>query len=401
MVVKADELKKELDGMVAKEEEKSQKAAESIMSPEEKQKLEADKKEAEAKRIEAEAQAKKDAELLVKKDEEIKDEAEKKRKAELLEKQQKEEEAKLSTDDRIKKVKDESQKRIDEISNRLKQVEDKSSKEAQTLRQELELERKSKAELEKKIAAPVKEDVVALVKKEEKERQTKYLQEDNSKPREERREMNKDELDDWMLEDQTEAVAWIQRRELRRAIETHQNISAKQLESKTKNLMEKQIQSFSRVLIKHPELDVKARKEALKAEGKSETEIETALRQENAKYRLSMDIAEQHPEWRTAEDAPELLIAELEKQLAKQPASEKNEEVEALKKQIEELSSKVEELTNPPEEGISSNRRRESNNPEQKVDGEDLIAETMRAYKAPQTAIDAAIKQYREKKLKK
>ncbi len=393
--IKVEEAKKELEGIVAKATSEEQEAKEAKMTAEEKAQAEKTKQEAEAKRVEAETQAKKDAELLLKKDEEITDEKEKQRKVELVEKQKKDEEAKLSSDDRIKRIKEESQKRIDEISNRLKQVEDKSSKEAETLRKELELERKSKAELEKKIAPAKQDDIAAIVKKEEGERCAKYLQEDVSKPREERREMPKEELDDWFLEDQAEATAWVQRRELRRAIEKHQNLNAKQVEVKTKVLMEKQIGSFQRLLIKHPELDVKARKDALKAEGKSVMEIEDILSKENPKYKLSMEIADRHPEWKTEENAPELLAAEIEKELGKQPDKKGDEEISTLKKQIEDLTAKVEELTNPPEEGIGSNLIRKREVEQQASEGEKILIETMRDAKAPQSAIDEAVKDYR------
>jgi hypothetical protein len=402
--VKVEEAKKELEGILNKGKTEIQKAKEAQMSETEKKSLEAkqaeDKKKAEEARIVAEAQAKKDAELLAKKDEEITDEADKKRKIELLEKQRKDEEDKLSGEEKVKRIQEATQKRIDEISNKLKEVEDKSSKEAQTLRQELEIVRKEKTALEEKISKPPKDDVVSLVEKEEKEKYAKYLQEDTSKPREERREMSKDELDDWMLEDQVEAVSWINRREIRRAQEKYQNLSAKQLESKTKTLFEKQIQSFSRVLIKHPELDIKKRKDELKALGKSEAEIEDTLRSENPKYKLSLEIAEKHPEWRTAENAPELLIAEMEKQLGKQSDSgegEKDKEIDDLKKTVENLTAKIDAIENPADVGIVSTVAREKARNNKLSEQEKILVQTMKDLKAPQDKIDAALKKFREK----
>ncbi len=401
--LKVDEAKKELEGILGKEKSTLEKSKEAQMSNEEKVKLEADKKIAEAKRIEAEAKAAKDAELLIKKDEEITDEADKKRKTELLEKQRKDEEAKLSTEDKITRIQEASQKRIDEVVNQLKQVEDKTSKDAQLLRQELETLRQEKIALEKKISAPPKDDVVSLVRKEEKERRDKYLQDDKSLPREDRREMTKDELDDWILEDQAEAIDWINRRGLRRAQEEYQNLTTKQLEGKTKTLIEKQIQSFSKILIKHPELDVAKRKNELKALGKSEQEIEDTLRSENLKYKLSMEIAEKHPEWRTAEDAPELLINEMEKQLGKQASSgddEKDKENKELKETVDALTARLEALENPADEGITSTVARDRARKIQMSEQEKILVQTMRDLKAPQDKIDAALKKFRDKQQK-
>jgi hypothetical protein len=402
--LKVEDAKKDLNGILEKEKSAIQKSKEMSMSDEERKSLEAkqaeDKKKAEEARIAAETQAKKDAELLAKKDEEITDAADKKRKTELLEKQRKDEDVKLSAEEKIKRIKDESQKRIDEVVNRLKEIEDKSSKDAQLLRQELETLRKEKTILEEKISKPPKDEIISLVEKEEKERQVKYLQEDTSKPREERREMSKDELDDWMLEDQVEAIAWINRREIRRAQEKYQNLATKQLESKTKNLLEKQIQSFSRVLIKHPELDIKKRKDELKGQGKSEAEIEDILQQENPKYKLSLEIASEHPEWRTAENAPELLATEIEKRLGKSSSSgtdEKEKEIDELKKTVEALTVKIAAIENPPDEGITSTVARERAKKERITEGEKILIQTMRDAKAPQSAIDSAVKKYRAK----
>lgn len=402
--LKVEDAKKELEGILGKEKTDAQKAKEAQMSEGERKSLEAkqaeDKKKAEEARVQAEAQARKDAELLAKKDDEITEDADKKRKSELLEKQRREEDAKLSSEEKIKRIKEESQKRIDEVINKLKEIEDKSSKEAKLLKQELETLRQEKIDLEKKISTPPKDNIIALVDKEEKEKQSKYLQEDASKPREERREMSKDELDDWMLEDQVEAIAWINRREIRRAQEKYHNLATKQLENKTKTLLEKQIQSFSRVIIKHPELDIKKRKDELKAQGKSESEIEDTLLKENPKYKLSLEIASEHPEWRTAENAPELLAAEMEKRLEKSSVSgegEKDKEIDELKKTVETLTAKIDAIENPPDEGITSTIAREKARKVQATEGEKILIQTMKDAKAPQDKIDAAVRKYRER----
>ena len=54
------------------------------------------------------------------------------------------------------------------------------------------------------------------LKKTETDRINKYLEEDKDKPREERREMSKEELDNWYLEDMPEAQDWVSNRAIRR-----------------------------------------------------------------------------------------------------------------------------------------------------------------------------------------
>ena len=402
--LKVEEAKKELEGIVGKEKDSAQRAKESLLSKEERESLEAqkqeEKKKAEEERVKAETQAKKDAEILTKKDEELSDD-DKKRKSELLEIKRKEENSKLSGEEKIKKIQEASQKRIDELVNQLKQSEDKTSKETQLLRLELDNLRKEKVDLEAKISKP-KEDIESIVLKEEKEKWSKYLQEDSSKPREERREMTKDELDDWILEDQAEAIAWINRRELRRERERLKNLNSKWSELFNKDLFGKQLQSYNRVLVKHPELDTKKRRDELTAQGKTEGEIEEILIKENPKYALTLKIADEHPDWKTREDAPELVIQELEKTLAKdnQSADEKDKQIEDLRKQINDLNAKIDSIVNPPDVGINSTVPRNKPKEGGFSDSEKDIIRIMRDQKVPQASIDAAIKRYRERHTK-
>lgn len=391
--LKKEEAKKELEGILEKEKSTVQKSAEEALPEAERKALEAkkaeDKKKAEEARIAAEAQAKADAELLVKKDEEIKDEAEKKRKAELLEKQRKDEEGKLSSEEKIKRIKEETQKRIDELSNSLKEIKDKSSKEAEKLRSEIKTLREEKTEKS--------EDIATLVEKEETEKNAKYLEEDKSLAREKRREMDDSELDEWLLEDQKNAIAWIQRRELRREIDKRQNFINKQREGVSRKLYEKQAQSYVQVVKKHPELDVRNRKADLKAEGKSDDEIESILRAENKKYATIMQIAEENPDWKFEEDAPEKAMVEMEKRLEKVSDTEDKSEIEKLREKMETLEAEIARLTST-DEGVTSTLPRKTDTEKAMTEAEKAIVETMKASKASQAMIDSALKKFREKK---
>jgi O6-methylguanine-DNA--protein-cysteine methyltransferase len=242
-------------------------------------------------------------------------------------------------------------------------------------------------------------DLVSLVEREESEKHKKYLEEDQSKPREKRREMSKDELNDWMLEDQAEAVAWINRREIRREIDKRQNLAFKQRDGATKKLLEGQFQSLTRVYAKHPELDIRKRKEELKNQGKSEDEIENIIRGENKKYSLIIDIAEENPDWKFNPKAPELVAEEMEKRLKGSTDSEEKTQVEKLQEQVEALSAEIARITSG-DEGITSTIASERKSKDVTTEAENALIETMRKAKASQAMIDSAVKKFREKNKK-
>lgn len=208
--------------------------------------------------------------------------------------------------------------------------------------------------------------------------------------------MPKEELDEWYLEDPTSAVAWINKRELRRAVDMNKDYQDKEMETKTKNLFEKQLQSFSRVAIKHPELDIKKRKGELKAQGKTEDEITDAIRQENKKYDILLKISEEHPEWKFRENGPELVMAEMEKRLADSEKQPDKTEVEELREKIENLSAELAKITSS-DIGVNSTLQINRSKRDQITQGEQSIIDIMRENKFPQKAIDEAVKKYREK----
>lgn len=387
--LKKEEVEKELQGILESAKADVQKSKEANMSTQEKEALEQDKKEAEKIRIQAEEQAKKDAELIIKKDEEITNEQDKKRKFEILEEQRKKEDSKLSAEDKIKRIEEKTQKRIDELVNKLKEVTDKTSKEAQLMKQEVETLRKEKQ-------GEQKEDILSIVEKEEAEKNKKYFEEDKTLSREKRREISDDEIDEWLLEDQKTAIAWIQRREFRREIDKRQNLAGKQKESLSKKLFVEQSNSYAKVLIKHPELNIQKRKDELKNQGKSDDEIEDILRSENKKYETIHKIAEENPIWKYAHNAPELAMEEMEKRLG----DNKNEEksiIEKLQEQVEALSAEIQKMTLT-DIGINSNIPKDKNINTKLSSTEELIANTMRDKGATQMMIDTAIKKHREKK---
>lgn len=345
--LKKEEAKKDLQNMLSKSKAGVEKEKEALMTPEERKTADEAKVEVEKKRIETEAKAKKDAELLATKDEDITDEADKKRKVELLDKQKKDEEANLSADEKVKRIQEKTQKRIDEISTQLKAVENKHSTEADEFRRQLKIAQDEKTTLEKKLLVPEAEDEIeSLVDEEEGKRIDKYLEEDKDKPREKRREMPQEELDDWLVEELGKAQAWLSKREVRRDKERDKDRFSKGQEKYVKNLMGKQGESTKRAWTKHPELDVNKREKELKDEGKNPQEIHKILCEERPKHKIVCDLLAENPQrYMSAENGPELLTEDMEKRIAAPPATDdKQKQIDDLIKQVEDLAAIVQQL---------------------------------------------------------
>lgn len=391
-----EEAKKDLQKMVGKSRAEIEKQKEAQMSAEEKKKADEAKVQAEQKRKEAEAQVAKDKEILAKKDEELSDE-DKKRKSKLLDKQRKDEEAKLSSAEKIKRVKEETQKRIDEISNELKQVKDAGSKETETLQRELATLREEKVALEKKLSiSPAEDETESILDEEERKRITKYLEEDKDKPREKRREMSQEELDDWLVEELGKAQVWLTRREFRREKEREKDRFSKRQEKYVKTLLNKQSESAKRAWVKHPELDVSKREAELKAEGKNPQEIHNILCKENEKHKVCCELLAKNPQrYMPVENGPELLVADMEEQLGKPaPTDEKQTQIDDLTKKVEDLTATIQQLQTS-DEGINSTILRRP--PEGELtEKEKLFVKTAKEMKLPQEKIDARLKQMRQ-----
>lgn len=251
-----------------------------------------------------EAQKKEDERILVADDKTL-SEPEVKRKAELQETKRKKDE---SPDEKIKRVQEASQKRIDEIKSEMLAKENQSAERLKKLEAEL-------AELKR---PKVEEDFKARLKREESERVAKYVEEDKDKPKEERREMSKDQLEEWYLEDPVEATAWMQERTLRRA-EERKTLEKKSGEESGKELSEefirKQNESKEKLFAKYP--GVNPTKERLaELKGKTSAEINKILSEENEEFRICSEIVMENPKkYIESENGPEMIMAEMEKRL--------------------------------------------------------------------------------------
>ena len=391
------EAQADLDKMMGQQRSDFQKSKEAVMSEEEKKTLEADKLKAKDEKDKSDAQAEKDKVILEKKEEELPEE-DKKRKDELLEAKRKADEAKLSSDEKIKHIKEETQKRIDTISNELKQMKDKGSKETGELRGKLDVLEKEKQELKKRVSPAVQEELESELDKEESERVSKFLKEDESKSREKRREMSKEELETWLVEDIVAASEWLSDRKWRREKDRYASRQKRGQDS----FVKAQEESFNKTLVKHPEMDPKkleARISQLKNEGKEQAEVEETSKTEFPKAILCLQIAAEHPEWQKRANGPELVMAEMEKRLASSSGKEDDEsksEVAELNKKLEDLSAELDKIKNQ-DEGINSTTTRTRASGEM-TDPEKELVSTMKSTGASQVMIDSALKKFRARK---
>lgn len=270
-----------------------------------------------------EAKTKEDSRILAEDDTKL-DETAKKRKAELIEIKRKEDE---TPEAKIKRVQESTQKRIDEIKSEQLAKENKTATELAALKAELEELKKPKQV----------EDIKAKIKREQSEQIAKFVEEDKSKPREERREMTKNALDEWYLEDPVEATKWIQRNEYRheRDLEKAEEAASKPVDTTAdkkklaKEFFDKQNISRDKLLSKFPnitptkEMIIEAKKEAGVPLDRNLTEEEAAkvnekLDGKSEHFRLCREITFSDPKkYLEATDGPELVMAEMEKRLGK------------------------------------------------------------------------------------
>lgn len=389
--LKVEDVKKDLQGMV----DVAKKQQETLLPDEEKKVLEETRKKEQEAQVLADAQAKKDAELLAKKPEELSEE-EKKRRDIVAEGKRKEEEEKLSAEEKLKRTQEAMQKRIDELVNESKQTKDKTAKEIEAQQKELSLLRQENETLAKKISQPEKTDPTVLLRQKEQERLSQYLEEDAALPREQRREMPEEELQEWFDEDRIKANRWIAQQELRRSRERATDQREIQEKDARKNQAQKWLESHARVIIRHPELDTDKREAELKAQGKTGEEIETILCQENEKYRLVKEISRANIDYlRTTDNAPELVVKEMEKRLAVKSSTpaqtEAEKRVEELAKRIEELEAQLQEAQMS-EPGVNSTVTRIKQAADKLTEQENFLVETMKSAGAPQANIDIALK---------
>lgn len=283
---------------------------------------------------ELEAQVKEDERILLAEETDL-NEDDKKRKDELI----KIKEEKETPEETVKRVQESTQKRINELTSNLKAAEHariQDAGEIKILKDELTA---LKEELGKLTHQAEKPDKEATYKKVEQERLTKYVEEDQGKPREDRREMSKEELDEWFLEDQEAAGTWVTLRTLRRVDEAKQDRTSEISKEKFTEFQKGQNESKAKLMAKFPECNQEKRATELIQEGKTPVEITNILRKENKTFGLMVDVVESLGEKAVILiNGPELVMAEMEKRSSSNGKKlYTEEEVEKIKEEAAEM----------------------------------------------------------------
>lgn len=256
---------------------------------------------------EAEKQAEVNAKLLSSKDEELSEE-DKTKKAELLKTKAEKEKKEETPDEKIKRTEEKTQKRIDEIIGELKA-------EREERKQDKEKIAILESELKDLKKPKVEEDKASKLKQLEEQQRAKYLEEDKSKPRESKREMTREELEEWLLEDYVSATEWLTDRNIRRRAERDQLSSA--LDDAPKKIADefisKQQESAKKLFSKYPSL-IPSPDKLGQLKGKSRDEIDEILSTENPEYAMMLEIVKSDPKrFIESADGPEQVMFEMDR----------------------------------------------------------------------------------------
>jgi len=364
----SDRAVKVAEEFIAQQEAAKKAEAESKLTEEQKKSLaEEAKKKAEQEAILKQEELKKqqEEEALLEKEENLLTEDEKKKKEEILKKEES-----LPNNQKILKGLKDALKRIDKLTGKNKELEF-------NLKKAIEDKERKIAELENKIKSiyEPKDDINLILDKQEEERIAKYLEEDVKKPREQRREMSKDELEIWFAEDPVEAQRWMIRQDKRRDFERNENLKKIKESSVAEEFLQKQAQSVSRLISKYPNSRPDARIMELKGQGLSEKEIVKKLESEFEEYKIVNDLVNENPNLLERIDFGDFVISELEKRLKPkdQKSDNKNKPFyteEEVQKAVQEALDAEKKRQASVDEGVRSNMNRNENN-----DGLKLTAE--------------------------
>lgn len=222
--------------------------------------------------------------------------------------------------------------------------------------------------IKKQLSLTPEDKQKTVVQEEIKKRREKYLTEDAKLPRAERREMSKEELDEWAVEDYEGAQEWITNRTIRRNAEYREIHDDLQTSAKANEILAKQLKSAERTYVKHPELSIKAREDELMKQGKSIEETHKIIASENPKWKMVTEIFSESPDkFIVAENGPELIVSEMERRMSK-PAVKKDEsEAEKLKAENAALKAENERLKGL-DTTVTSTRSKEPSKEESDLD---------------------------------
>ena len=261
---------------------------------------------------EQDVQKQEEIKLLAAEDESLTDEQKEQKKV-LLQKVEDEKEAKLSPDEKIKSIKEQSQKRIDEIKGELLAERNKRSQDSEIVKKlEAEL-----AEMKKQMQPRLAEDNKAKIDRIAKEQIAKFVEEDKGKSFDQRREMSKEDLESWLLDDIEAATEWITNRTIRRGKDKERlekEISSNGEASKLANdFVEKQNASLKKLVSKYPDINLKTvnLNDVL---WKTDEEVEQLMKGESKNAIMAIKLCNQNPKkYLERVDGPELVMQELDR----------------------------------------------------------------------------------------
>jgi DNA-binding protein Fis len=329
---------------------------------------------------EVEKQAENDARILSAKEEELSD-GDKTRKAELV----KAKEDKLTPDEKLKRTQEATQKRIDEVISELKAE-----------RAERQQDKEKIAELEtqlKSLSEPkVKEDKASRIKEAADQRVSKYLEEDKGKPREQRREMSKEEIEEWLLDDMVEAQEWLTERNLRRREERtliEQSID-EEPRKKADEFVNSQQESLKKLVAKYPSV-MPTPERLSQLRGKTKEEIDDILASENEDYRIMLEIVRSNPKkYLASVDGPEQVMVEMDKRKGSKKTITLTEE--EMNQRIKEAAVAEAQRIAALDEGITSSGGKKVDKTEKKSEFRLKQEEIARKAGISSEALDSAIK---------
>ena len=277
-----------------KAEEESKGASSGDSSPEKKE----TKGGKEDKAEDSDGTTKNDVQILESKDEDLTDD-EKNRKQELI----KAKEEARSPEDKLKEWQDNTQKRIDELNGDLKAEKEGRRKDAEVIEKLEQMIVVLKGDLEASGSIESEDDKIT---KSEEEVYAKMMEEDKKKPFEQRREMSKEDLEEFMLEDYVGAHEWMLKRDKRRESEREAKVKGKE----AAKAINAEVQRF---FTEFPGCNQENRWNELKASGMKDDAIDAKLREESEDYKLMMEIMQDDPKYRDPVKGPQLMADEIRK----------------------------------------------------------------------------------------
>ena len=177
------------------------------------------------------------------------------------------------------------------------------------------------------------------------QRRHRYIEEDKHLPREQRREMTREEYEEWSVDDNSSATDWKVKQALRADKERSRDYDEAVAKTKVDSILRQQQISRLRLEARHPELALDGIKAKLKSEGMDEKQIHDKLYSENQKYKVVFDLIQSDRDFaeKVAFDpkGPEILEKEMIKKLSEIKPNQEISEVEKLKQQIAELQETI------------------------------------------------------------